>query len=394
MSYQELSTDTVCRYIGETAALSSRYLNIENLTVTEIGDGNLNFVYLIREKDRPEADLIIKQAVPYCRCMGQDFALGKERMFYEIRSLKHFSRYSPRHIPDIIWADEEMALVAMQYLGEHITARKALIAGQELPKMVDHLTSFMAEVLYKTSSMCLTSHEKRDLIQQFNTNKDLCKITEDFVFTLPYTENEHKLLTEPVKQKILALKYKFMNNTEALLHGDMHTGSMMVNRNDTYVIDSEFAFFGPIGFDVGLLMANYIFAWARHVADDNMAYASQLSEDIQQIWRQFDAKFLERWQAEQDSALGAGLFMSADSLAEYKALTLLGILRDSLGFACCEILRRLLGVAKVEDIESIEDPALYRRTKEGLIKLATALLMEYEQFTRVEQLAPYLKLEA
>lgn len=52
-----------------------------------------------------------------------------------------------------------------------------------------------------------------------------------------------------------------MEQAQALLHGDMHTGSLMVTQNTTYAIDAEFAFYGPIAFDVGKFMANLLLAF-------------------------------------------------------------------------------------------------------------------------------------
>jgi len=48
---------------------------------------------------------------------------------------------------------------------------------------------------------------------------------------------------------------------QALLHGDMHTGSLMVTQDTTYAIDAEFAVYGPIAFDVGKFMANLLLAF-------------------------------------------------------------------------------------------------------------------------------------
>lgn len=38
--------------------------------------------------------------------------------------------------------------------------------------------------------------------------------------------------------------------------------------NDVRVIDSEFAMAGPIAFDTGLLLANYLFSYIRHTSMD------------------------------------------------------------------------------------------------------------------------------
>jgi 5-methylthioribose kinase len=53
---------------------------------------------------------------------------------------------------------------------------------------------------------------------------------------------------------ISRLKLKFMGSPEALIHGDLHTGSIMVTQSETLVIDPEFAFYGPMGFDIGAVL--------------------------------------------------------------------------------------------------------------------------------------------
>ena len=52
-----------------------------------------------------------------------------------------------------------------------------------------------------------------------------------------------------------------MERQQALLHGDLHTGSLMCTEDSTYVIDAEIAFCGPIAFDVGKMIANLLIAY-------------------------------------------------------------------------------------------------------------------------------------
>ena len=54
---------------------------------------------------------------------------------------------------------------------------------------------------------------------------------------------------------------KFLERQQALLHGDLHTGSLMVTESTTHVIDAEFAFVGPIAFDVAKMVANLLIAY-------------------------------------------------------------------------------------------------------------------------------------
>jgi len=53
----------------------------------------------------------------------------------------------------------------------------------------------------------------------------------------------------------------FLTRGEALLHGDLHTGSVMVTEVDNLCDRPEFAFFGPIGFDVGAILANLMLSY-------------------------------------------------------------------------------------------------------------------------------------
>src|SRR5205823_2510059 len=127
------------------------------------------------------------------------------------------------------------------------------------------ISTFMARTLYFTSDLALTAGRKKAMIAAFAGNTALCKITEDLIFTEPYMIAANNRWTAPyldaiaaefrgdgdLKLAISALKLKFLANAEAMIHGDLHTGSVMLTTGDTKVIDPEFAFIGPMGFDVG-----------------------------------------------------------------------------------------------------------------------------------------------
>lgn len=70
--------------------------------------------------------------------------------------------------------------------------------------------------------------------------------------------NTFKTDDEDLILAISELRHKFISAKEALIHGDLHTGSIMVTENSTKVIDPEFAFYGPIGFDTGAFVANLL----------------------------------------------------------------------------------------------------------------------------------------
>lgn len=82
-----------------------------------------------------------------------------------------------------------------------------------------------------------------------------------------------------------AWQAKFCEQHQALLHGDLHTGSLMVTASSTWMIDAEFAFYGPIAFDVCKLIANLLLAF---LAADGHATADEPRTEqrrwMYQVW--------------------------------------------------------------------------------------------------------------
>ena len=114
----------------------------------------------------------------------------------------------------------------------------------------------------------------------FLANTAMSQISEDLIFDEPYFAAPLNRHTAPdldelvaalrrdaeLKLAVQAMKWRFMNQPECLMHGDLHTGSVMVTELDTRVIDAEFAGYGPMGFDVGMLIANLLMAYLAQSA--------------------------------------------------------------------------------------------------------------------------------
>jgi 5-methylthioribose kinase len=100
------------------------------------------------------------------------------------------------------------------------------------------------------------------------------------------------------------LKHKFVTETQALLHGDLHTGSVMCSPfpGKTFVIDPEFAFYGPMGFDTGAFIANLFLSYVSQSGHNNNgeAYADWVLEQIIVFWTTFETEFLKLWNNESE----------------------------------------------------------------------------------------------
>lgn len=94
------------------------------------------------------------------------------------------------------------------------------------------------------------------------------------------------------KLKISYRFCRFCERAQALIHGDLHTGSIMVTADSTQVIDPEFAFYGPMGFDIGAFLGNLIlafFAQDGHASEANdRKVCTIIVDDISTlVWQYF-----------------------------------------------------------------------------------------------------------
>jgi 5-methylthioribose kinase len=194
------------------------------------------------------------------------------------------------------------------------------------------------------------------------------------------------------KEKVLELKYKFMTQSDALLHGDLHTGSIMINENETYIIDPEFAFVGPFGFDVGALLANLANNYIHHsVVTKDEDYKSWLLATIKDILEKFSEKFLSFWSESKESALLVDGYLDEVSLKNYKERFVKNILRECVGFAGCKMARRVYGVAGVEEIRGIEDEALRAEAERIALKIAREFVIKHEKIESVDEILEIIK---
>ena len=342
--------------------------------IQEVGDGNLNLVFIVRG---PSNGIVVKQALPYVRLVGESWPLPLSRAHFEQRALREQAQHAPGLVPEIYHYDEALALIAMELLEPHIIMRKGMIQGIEYPQFAEHITDFMARSLFFSSDLALSAAEKKARMAVFCGNTALCKITEDLVFTEPYMLAENNRWTSPqldadaqairtdsaLKVGVSELKLKFLTSAQALIHGDLHTGSIMLTQTDTRVIDPEFAFYGPIGFDPGACIANLLlnyFSQDGHATaqDPRTDYQEWILQQVEAVWTGFDAKFRALWREQhQGDAYPQALFVDdaqAQALAQDRYMQ--NVFADALGFAGAKMIRRILGLAHNIDLEWIEDP--------------------------------------
>ena len=407
-AYRALDPSTLAAWLGGHPHLAERLGGgPADWTVREVGDGNLNLVFVVAG---PAASLVAKQALPYVRLVGESWPLPLERSWFEHCALAEQSRLAPGLVPQVFHFDRAMALIAMEFLTPHVIMRKGIVAGTRYPRFASDIAHFMAHTLFGTSALALKADACKALTGRFAPNTALCKITEDLVFTDPYRVAELNRWTRPwldgiakafredaaLKCAVQARKFQFMTSAQALLHGDLHTGSIMLTAGDTRVIDPEFAFMGPMGFDIGALVGNLLLgalAQEGHAATPGArdGYRDWLLAQAVAVWAQFEARFLVLWRETGDGdAYVAALFAGAEGArameAERRAF-MATLMADTIAFAGIEIIRRILGLAHVEDMESIADPARRAGCETKALVLARKLVLGAAGFAAMADVA-------
>ena len=408
MAYKQLTIDTIPQYLQTIDEVKNLFTDFSNLEIKEIGDGNLNYVYSITNKKNDKETVILKQSVPFLRCVGENYPLEKDRMKIEIKALKKEYELCPNLVPKVYYFSEEMCVVIMQNLNKHKVLRGEIIEGKKFPKAAEDLTDFLSKTLFYTSDYYLDGKVKKALVVEY-MNADLCNLTEDFIFTHPFEDNETNIYHEKLnldnikkfqrdaKLKIAAaeMKYAFMTKAEALLHGDFHLGSFMGNEEETYVIDPEFAFYGPIGFDIGKAMANFFIAYIsqeyhqKRLGTNSKEFRKWLFDTAKYMLEGTLNKFEKLWKKhlEETKPLYWQYPEGKKDSDEYIKTVLNRIFKDSVGFAGCVFIRRTLGLAKNKDISSIEDLEERSRLDWICLNIGREFLVNKDSIDSIEKVA-------
>ena len=387
--YKILNNDLIKEYIDETPKIRSLLLDssesIDKIEVCEIGDGNLNFVYIVKSDKK---SIILKQAVPFLRCVGEEYPLSRIRMSFEIEALKIEKKICHDLVPEIFYSSHDMSLVVMQNLDNHKILRGEMIERKIFPLLSEHISDFLADTLFYTSDFYLSSTQKKENVKKF-INTELCKITEDFIFTHPYEDNDTNEYNPKLDMKLVKafrqdadikvavanMRYKFMSEAQALLHGDLHSGSIMLNEKETFVIDPEFAFYGPMGFDVGIYIANLAMSYFS-IQGKETKYKNYVKGMILDTWKLFASKFKTNMlnHEKQQKSLQWDYPDGLKHFEQFADDFIKKLFDDTIGFMSCEMFRRTVGLAKVADVAGIEDLNARANIEANILACASKLI--------------------
>jgi 5-methylthioribose kinase len=364
------------------------------LSSREIGDGNLNLVFHISEPSSGRS-IILKQALPYAKVVGESWPLTLDRARIESDALMIQESLCSDLVPHVWVYEKDLALTVMQDLSDHVIMRKGLMDGNRYPLFAQHIGRFLANTLFYTSDLGMNQQEKKERVKQF-INPELCKITEDLIFDDPYYDADTNNVPPAIKDAVEALWHDkelhlevailrngFLTHAQSLLHGDLHTGSIFIKEDSTKVIDPEFAYYGPMGFDIGAVFANLLLNFAAREGWDKDAssreeFRGYLLGTVKDVWENFQGEFRSLW-----STYGVDRMSLSEGFQDW---FMLQVLRDTFGYTGCKMVRRVHGLAQVADINKLEDEAAKERAQRIALQIGTALIKHHRQAQSIDVL--------
>lgn len=360
-----------------------------HLTCKEIGDGNLNYVFRVKEEATGKT-IIVKQAGESLR-ISTDMKVSTDRGRIEAKILGIQGEYAPGLVPKVYLYDEVMCTMVMQDMIGHTMMRTGLMEHQIYPLFSEHISTFLVNSLLLTTDVVMGHKKKKENVKSF-INPDLCEISEDLVYSEPFLNyNNRNNVFPPIADFVQAqlyddkklhleaakCKFEFMNHAQSLVHGDLHTGSIFINQEHTYVFDPEFAFYGPMGYDIGNVIANLFFAWCNGDATiEDQAQKDEFCNWVLQCIEETVDKFIMKFQVEFEQKATDAMAKTEGFLEWY----LETVLSDTASVTGLELIRRTVGMANVKDITSILCEEKRARAEKIIIVLAKETILGREKF--------------
>ncbi|KQO09989.1 hypothetical protein ASF06_07055 [Agreia sp. Leaf244] len=357
--------DEVVGYLSHVGLLGSLAGDPGDVTVREVTAGNMNRVFIAAG---PLGSVAVKQAPPFVQAAGPEWPIDPARIGAEARAYELLGRLVPDAVPSIVHVDLDRFVMVMEDLSALEVLRDELVrqvqdatAGRAVAyidygAVGDVVGRFVGELSLATSVQVLGASAHAELVAS-SANAELCRLTTEVVLDEPFREHEHNWWHPSLAERVAALyedaevqagvalvRDRFENASQALLHGDLHSGSVMIGTapektQKVTVFDPEFSFVGPIGLDLGLFWSNLAIASIAARAAGHEGLAAAREDAIEASWQ----AFVDVWDDDDSASFDDDFLESVRS--------------DAWRFAGVEAMRRVAGWSHAADLESLPSGA-------------------------------------
>ncbi|MGH9888861.1 MAG: phosphotransferase, partial [bacterium] len=233
----------------------------DGAAVEPAGDGNINWVRRVRAANG--RSFVVKQARPALERFPA-YQVTTERMIFEARYGEVVRSLVPGQagvLPDVRFFDAPERVLVMEDLGDAPRLDHLLADGRAVPATLAELGEFLGAVHRATRE------EAESLAPKF-ANEEMRALHGEHIFSLPFAANDFPieprlraladdLLARPgLRERIAELRARYYGEREALVHGDVQAGNVLVQGVRPRLVDAEIAHVGDPAFDLGQALAH------------------------------------------------------------------------------------------------------------------------------------------
>jgi len=379
--------------------------NYKKWEVIELSGGNLNQVNLVRGA---KGAVCVKQSLPYLRILGPEAKMPLNRLVYEHNTLCKHKIYVSDFIPKIFYFDSEKFLLIFEYYENYQNLRELLISKSKCNFLSNNISCYLARTIFFSSDLYLKPHERRLEAARMAGNWGMFKWMEELSYTDPYIYNPRNNWNSPyldktvrelrkdsmLKLNVSILKEKYMSNHQTLVHGDLHSDSILIGKKKIGIIDYEHSFYGPYGYDFGHLFGHMFLNYFSQIINKNeiklLNYEKWILSVIEDTWFNFKKFFSELWikSRKGDSYSIKVLDPNKDKFASNLAKDnlIMRCLKNALGFTGIEIIRRIVTVGQVDDLEKIQNPSDRYKAEIKCIEFGKYLIKNFQEIESISEI--------
>ncbi len=355
-------------------------------------DGHVNFVYKIIT---PARSYVLKQGLEQAKNLHSDITVASYRNEIECDTMRILHEIVPEYVPEILFQDSSDHVFMMEFIENLRAVRFQLIKDNQIPNLGLDVGTFLAKSSFYTSEYFMDRPKFRGLQTRFE-NTELRSIMEDGIFLNRFGadldpniyhnwERFRQISDDPACQtNRLELRRTFMSHSDCLIHSDFHTSNVFLSDEGIKMLDFEFSFMGPFGYDLGYftgsLLAAYCAACFKEYPSEQerKQCKAYLLSTIKLIFDSYNKTFSECWRA--------------DAKAEYKnqegflKLLLTDVIQDAAGYTAITNWCRTTDFYGLPEYEAVEDEVGRKYAIAMAVLLDHEMILQRKNFETVDDM--------
>ncbi len=357
-------------------------------------DGHINFVFKIKT---PSGSYVLKQGLSDARNLptAASASVASYRNEAECDTMRILQDIVPEYVPRILFQDRENHVFMMEFIDNLKAVRFQLIKENQIPNLGLEVGNFLGRSSFYTSEYYLPRTRFRNLQSQFE-NTELRQIMEDGIFLYrfgadldPDMYNDwmrfRQISDDPACQtNRLRLRRRFMTHSDCLIHSDFHTSNVFLSDDGIKMLDFEFSFMGPFGYDLGYFTGSIIAAYCAACfknypsEQDRKQCKAYLLSTIKMLFESYNETFTECW--------------NKDAKKEYQGQDgflkniLKEMIQDAAGYTAITNWCRTTSLDGLPEYTTIEDKDASRLAMAMAVLLDHQMILVRDQFETVDDM--------